>query len=142
MLNLKTIFLASLVAPSMANTNSTTACEWSIPTTPCGDGCIRNDRLEDGSLTCVNDTSCELSNPLPAGIQQLLDKNVTTSYSYLEGCYESYSKNDTDVGTGGGVEIVGIPTGAPSSIVTAQPTSSAPIVGVSIGWIILMIIIV
>ena len=106
-----------------------TSCEWNIPTTPCGEGCIRNDLL--GILICMNDT-CVLADPLPQDIQDILDTGIMTADSYLEqGCFESYTKPDNAL-------IVSTPTAAPSADLTEKPTTSGAKLAASFCWVMLM----
>lgn len=142
----KTTMFASLLLQAVAATEETlstanhtsaeasteTKCEWDITTTPCGSGCIRTDRIDDGILACVNET-CQLVDPLPAKVQEWLDSGFIAggAESYLGDCWDSYEKPDViDVIIGGGV-----PTPAPSDFVTGKPTgSSAGVMGCSFVW--------
>lgn len=109
-----------MVATEMATeneleSNAKASCEWNIPTTPCGEGCIRNDLL--GIVTCMNST-CVLADPLPQDIQATLDIGIATADSYLEqGCIENYTKPDDAL-------IMSRPTAAPSADVTEKPATS------------------
>lgn len=94
---------------------SETTCESSIPTTPCGAGCILSDRIDKGVLQCLNDT-CVLADPLSTKAQLLLDNGVATIDTFLEGCYE---KNDAVPG----VNLVG-----------GLPTLLGLLVLLSLGW--------
>jgi hypothetical protein len=107
------------IANSTLNTSTetTTACEWSIPTTPCGSGCIRNDRLTEGILTCRNGSECALVDPLPVEIQELIDEGIVGIDSYLEGCYDSYKSDD-----GGGSSVTLSTTAATTVASTAIPS--------------------
>ena len=87
----------------------------------------------------VNDTSCELVDPLPTVVQDLVDYGMITPDSLLDGCVESSLVTMSTTGSTTD-SIVGSPTGAPSADVTEQPTSDASTIGVAIGWIFLMIL--
>lgn len=127
-----------MVATEMATeneleSNAKASCEWNIPTTPCGEGCIRNDLL--GIVTCMNST-CVLADPLPQDIQATLDIGIATADSYLEqGCIENYTKPDDAL-------IMSRPTAAPSADVTEKPATSGAQVVASFGWITMILFVV
>lgn len=85
-------------------------------------------------LQCLNDT-CVLADPLSTTAQNLLDNGIATIDAFLEGCYESYTKNDTVPEV---ILVGGSPTMAPRG--TDAPSSSAGIIGPSVLWMVSMVL--
>ena len=108
----------ALVTTAMAAEDA--ICEYGpIPTTPCGSGCIRNDSLETGALECV-DGACQLADPLPEELQQLIDIGVA---DFSDGCWEASTPTGPTV-TKPAAEVA--TTVAPTPVPSQSPSRSGP----------------